>query len=103
MNNRATVTNVSFQIFTTKVSSASDFRKLEPDWKSIVAESGRPVPFLAWEWISTWWQHFGGKSELFVIVARDGTDRVVGIAPLHLIIRRTFALLPVRSLEFLGY
>jgi CelD/BcsL family acetyltransferase involved in cellulose biosynthesis len=93
----------SFRTWLTCVSTEGEFLALEPDWNRLLMESSRPVPFLTWEWISTWWQHFGANSRLFVIVARDDRSRVVGIAPLRLVLRRTFGMVPVRSLEFLGY
>lgn len=85
------------------VKTEKDFLRLEKDWNRLVMESARPSPFLTWEWVSTWWQYFGGNSTLFVIVMRDETDRVVGIAPLHLVMRRAFGVIPVRTVEFLGY
>lgn len=91
------------RIFVTCVSTEEEFLALEPDWNRLLMESSRPVPFLTWEWVSTWWQHFGAHSRLFVIVARDEMKRVVGIAPLRLTLRRTFGMVPVRSLEFLGH
>jgi CelD/BcsL family acetyltransferase involved in cellulose biosynthesis len=93
----------SFRTSLTCVSAEAEFLALEPDWNRLLMESSRPVPFLTWEWISTWWQHFGADSRLFVIVARDERSRVVGIAPLRLVLRRTFGMVPLRSLEFLGY
>jgi CelD/BcsL family acetyltransferase involved in cellulose biosynthesis len=93
----------SFRTSVTCVSTEAEFLELESDWNRLLMESSRPVPFLTWEWISTWWQHFGASSRLFVMVARDETSRVVGIAPLRLVLRRTFGMVPVRSLEFLGY
>ena len=92
-----------FPTSATCVRTEAEFLQLESDWNRLLMESSRPVPFLTWEWISTWWQHFGANSRLFVIVARDGRSRVVGIAPLRLILRMAFGMVPVRSLEFLGY
>jgi CelD/BcsL family acetyltransferase involved in cellulose biosynthesis len=87
----------------TCVETEREFLELEKDWNRLLMESGRPVPFLTWEWVSTWWQHFGTNSRLFVLVARDENGRVLGIAPLHVPTRRVFGALPLRSVEFLGY
>jgi CelD/BcsL family acetyltransferase involved in cellulose biosynthesis len=103
MTVRAPDLDTAPQIFVTCVSTEAEFLILESDWNRLLMESSRPVPFLTWEWISTWWQHFGANSRLFVIVARDEMSRVVGIAPLRLTSRKTFGMVPVRSLEFLGY
>jgi CelD/BcsL family acetyltransferase involved in cellulose biosynthesis len=85
------------------VATKREFYRLEKDWNPLLLESVRPVPFLTWEWVSTWWEFFGHKSTLFVLVARDQTGRVLGIAPLHIVMRRAFGLMPVRTVEFLTY
>lgn len=85
------------------VETEEKFSELKDDWKRLHLESDRPVPFLSWEWISTWWKHFGPGSRLFVLVARSEQGEIVGIAPCRIVTRRTFGILPVRSVELLGY
>jgi CelD/BcsL family acetyltransferase involved in cellulose biosynthesis len=85
------------------VETEADFNRLERAWNSLLWESPRPVPFLTWEWVSTWWRHFQESTRLFVLVIRDANDRVVGIAPLRVATRTGFGLVPVRAVEFLGY
>jgi len=85
------------------VDTKDEFARIEADWRRLFAQCARPVPFLTWEWVTTWWRHFGGASRMFVLVARDENDHVVGIAPLQIATRRAFGLATVRSMEFLGY
>ena len=85
------------------VRTPAEFAALEAPWKALFQSSARPVPFLAWEWVATWWKHFGKAAKLFVIVAKDDTGRIAGIAPLQIAARRAFGIFPVRSLEFIGY
>jgi CelD/BcsL family acetyltransferase involved in cellulose biosynthesis len=85
------------------VESEKKFLQLERNWKLLHLESDRPAPFLSWEWISTWWKHFGSGSKLFVLVARSEGAEIVGIAPCRIVARKTLGILPVRSLELLGY
>jgi CelD/BcsL family acetyltransferase involved in cellulose biosynthesis len=85
------------------VRTPAEFAALEIPWKALFHSSARPVPFLAWEWVTTWWQHFGKAARLFVILAKDDAGRIVGIAPLQIATRRAFGIFPVRSLEFIGY
>jgi len=85
------------------VRTPAEFTALEGAWKELFLSSARPVPFLAWEWVTTWWKHFGKGAKLFVIVARDNAGRVAGIAPLQIAFRRAFGVVPVRSVEFIGY
>jgi CelD/BcsL family acetyltransferase involved in cellulose biosynthesis len=85
------------------VDTEREFARLESEWNRLLMKSERPVPFLTWEWVSTWWQHFRGGSRLFVLVARDRAGGIQGIAPLRVVTRRAVGVMPVRSVEFLGY
>lgn len=64
-----------------------------------------PVPaersgnlFASWEWISTWWRHFGGDRRLAVAVVRRPNGEAAAILPLYEFSRR-----PLRILRFLGH
>ena len=73
MNDRLT-----FRIVTT----VSDFFDLEADWRRLYDSSYNNNIFLSWDWISSWWQHFGfNKEPLVVLVANNGN--LVGIAPFY--------------------
>jgi CelD/BcsL family acetyltransferase involved in cellulose biosynthesis len=55
--------------------------------------------FASWEWISTWWRHFGGGGTLAATVARERDGgRVVAIVPLYRCSRG-----PLRLLRFVGH
>ena len=85
------------------VDTDTDFERLEGVWNKLLWESPRPVPFLTWEWVSTWWKHFYEDSRLFVLVAQNENKNIVGVAPLRIAIRKAFGVVPVRTVEFLGY
>lgn len=40
-----------------------------------------PSIFCTWEWIYTWWEHFGVSYDPFILFLRDGSE-LVGILPL---------------------
>jgi CelD/BcsL family acetyltransferase involved in cellulose biosynthesis len=71
---------VNAQLAIEVVSELGEFRNLQHAWNQAHETSIDPNIFLSWEWISTWWHHFGKGAELNVLVVRDG-DSVVGIAP----------------------
>jgi hypothetical protein len=63
----------------------SDLAGLAEDWNKLLAESVTHIPFLRYEYLSTWWATRGGgewpESELAVVTAhQDG--RLAGIAPM---------------------
>ena len=58
------------------------FLGIEAEWKTLYQASQTQNPFLSWEWISTWTQHYCGD-RLRTIIVRKGGD-AVAIAPFHL-------------------
>ena len=101
-NQEVAISSVS-QLSVSVVDSDRKFHQLAEAWIELLQDCPRPVPFLTWEWVSTWWKHFSGDSRLFILVARDEDAVVRGIAPLKITTRRGFGLVPVRTVEFLGY
>lgn len=73
----------------------SSLEPLRHDWTAL-AECNRSV-FKTWEWLSTWWDHFGRDRELLVTAVRS-RDRLVGILPLY-----RWRTRPLRVLRFLGH
>ena len=60
------------------------FAALRPHWQPLVRASASDNPFLTWEWLHSWWRHFGTTRALRLLVVRDG-DTPVAIAPFHLV------------------
>jgi len=57
---------------------------LEPFWDKLLERSATRSPFLRWDWIWTWWRHFGEGRKLAVIVVRGHRGEVEAIAPFML-------------------
>lgn len=74
------------------------FAALGPAWNRLLEASSASNAFLTWEWISLWWAIYGRGSRLNVLVARDRSGQLLGIAPLK---RRTLGGL-VDVGEFIG-
>jgi CelD/BcsL family acetyltransferase involved in cellulose biosynthesis len=64
------------------VSDAGELAGMREEWNAAAAADPTPNVYLTWEWVHTWWSHFGAGHDLHVVVVRDG-DGVVAIAPLH--------------------
>lgn len=76
---------------------------LQPEWDALLATLSRPGPFLQFTWLDTWRRHFARHSRLYVLLARQPGGGLAGAAPLHIVPRRSAGIIPLRSLEFLGY
>ena len=60
------------------------FEALRDEWDAAVAASVDPNVFLTWEWLHTWWQHFGvgsSRSRLHLVIVRD-EHGIAAAAPL---------------------
>ena len=90
-------TPVQEDLRATWITSTGDFARLGPEWRQLHAGGGHENAFLTFEWMFTWWRHYGRGQKLAVIVIRAG-GRVIGIAPFYL--RRQFRL--ARCLVFLA-
>lgn len=73
-----------------------DLAAAESDWRRLAALAGNP--FTSWEWVSTWWRHFGAGRELRVVRCTEADGRVCGILPLQ----RT-SIRGLRLLRFIGH
>jgi CelD/BcsL family acetyltransferase involved in cellulose biosynthesis len=100
----ATLTQEAAGSLPLEVNEITDFaqlKQLEPVWNQILIETGRPVLYLTYEWLTTWWKCHGDKGkQLYVLVVTDGHE-VLGIAPFMKIRRLLFGL-PAATIEFIS-
>ena len=83
-----------------EIQLVKDFKKLSlyrHNWDKLLRSySGKDV-FLTYEWITTWWEHFGENNELYILFIWD-EKRLVGIAPLMKLSKG-----PFRIIQFIGH
>lgn len=75
---------------------------LRDPWTELQAKSATDTVYLTWEWVKTWWDHFGHDKTLWLITAKTDDGRLVGIAPLVVEIEREFRFAQMRMLTFVG-
>jgi CelD/BcsL family acetyltransferase involved in cellulose biosynthesis len=63
------------------ITTSAELEELEPVWDCLVNKSSLTHPFMTHEWISSWWECFGEKDGLCVLVVRAGSEPIA-IAPL---------------------
>src|SRR5450756_2678880 len=64
------------------IEDSSAFALLEPFWNRIVVQSAANTCHSTFEWLFTWWQHFGTDRRLLLLVVYEH-DIPVGLAPLY--------------------
>ena len=82
------------------VAGTGSWEGLREEWEALRAASGAGI-FLSWEWMATWWQHYGTGHALCLLAVRDAAGGLVGVAPLVRRVRR-YRGVPLRVVELLG-
>jgi CelD/BcsL family acetyltransferase involved in cellulose biosynthesis len=84
------------------VKDGAGLAALREDWRVLLAASAAPEIFQTHEWMSTWWDVFGGgPRELFIVTVRDA-GRLVGLAPFQIRTIRRLGPTRLQRLEFIG-
>lgn len=97
----------SLRLQVDRVESDEALRALEGEWRELESAAGNDHPFLTWEWSWSWWLHFREdkpalRDSIRVRTLREGSGRLVAIAPLMLTERPAVGPLRLRQLHFFG-
>ncbi len=82
------------------VTSTAEFERLEAEWNDLLDRSASRSIFLSWDWLFPWWTHFARSRELKLLLVRDASGRLVGLAPL--LVNREGVGRTLRVVRFLG-
>ncbi len=75
-------------------------KKLKPTWDNLLNRCPEKTPFLAFQWVISWWEVFADNRELFVIVIYL-SEQAIGIFPLMLEVEKC-SLVTIRKIQFIG-
>lgn len=65
------------------IRTTEEFKNIREAWGELLEKRHSQTAFLTWEWMYTWWKHYGTEKELWLITAwKDG--KLIGGAPLML-------------------
>jgi len=78
------------------ITDFDSFMNAKPVWDRLVEKAEIAHPFLTHDWIRSWWESFGARRELRIVMVRNGGE-LIGIAPL-MISRTKIYGIPVREL-----
>lgn len=70
------------------LTTAEEFAALRPQWEALYERSPSATPFLAHDWLTSYWRAFGDARSLRVVAVRDEAGRLTGAAALRLLRRR---------------
>ncbi|MGB9693576.1 MAG: GNAT family N-acetyltransferase, partial [Fervidobacterium sp.] len=85
-----------------RIKEIEDFQTLKNEWNMLLKRNvlGDNV-FLTWEWLSTWWKHFGAGRKLLLLAVEDDGE-IIALAPLMLSKYQLPILGTIRKIEFIG-
>ncbi|NUR86600.1 MAG: GNAT family N-acetyltransferase [Nonomuraea sp.] len=63
------------------ITDADRLRALRPGWDALYGRCAAATPFQSHAWLTSWWQEYGGRHRLRVLVLRD-QDRLLAAVPL---------------------
>jgi CelD/BcsL family acetyltransferase involved in cellulose biosynthesis len=83
------------------IATTEEFQRLGAEWMELFQRAARENAFLSFEWMFTWWRHWGKGRRLAIVTARNTHGRLVALAPFY--VERSFrAGLGARRLSFLA-
>ncbi len=65
----------------TEINTLKQFLQLENTWNSVLDRCKDKHPFVTWEYMSTYWKHFGQNAKLRILLV-ENENEVIAIAPL---------------------
>ncbi len=83
----------------TVVTDPASLHAMRDEWTDLLFDSARPSAFLSWEWMTTWLREYAGPGMPRVVLVREGSGRLVGLAPLY---EPASGPLALRTLRFMG-
>lgn len=57
-------------------------KTLSKEWEELFLNSFSVTPFQSFEWVSTWWNWFGGSKKPHIFEVREGKD-LIGLMPMY--------------------
>jgi CelD/BcsL family acetyltransferase involved in cellulose biosynthesis len=83
-----------------EISEFQEFANLHQQWNETLKKSENNNVFLTWEWLSTWWRHYGKNRQLKILLAQDN-ETIVAIAP-FMLSQQKISALSFKKISFLG-
>lgn len=80
----STFPSTAFDCTYDQVTTPEGFHALESEWNDLLQRSYADTIYLTWEYLSTWWEVYGAGHALWILTARDSSQRLVGLAPLSI-------------------
>jgi CelD/BcsL family acetyltransferase involved in cellulose biosynthesis len=88
-----------YKVKIVEINDHNDFLSLRNRWNETLQRCSHTI-FSTWEWLSTWWKHFGQDKQLLLLLIEEN-GQIIGIAPLMYSVHTMFGLRRGK-IEFIG-
>ncbi len=83
------------------ITNPADFVAMREDWDGLLNQAQAMNIFLTFDWLTTWWRHYGRKAQLYILAAYE-QNTLIGLAPLMVQQRRLAGFPIFRKVAFIG-
>ena len=97
-----TAQTLALKVEVRRITNEDELRPLRDEWNRLLDRCRVATFQLTWEWMYTWWKTFSSAERQLVVIACYSNQRLVGIAPFVIRLRRILGPFTVRRLEFMG-
>ncbi|MBI3005423.1 MAG: GNAT family N-acetyltransferase [Ignavibacteriales bacterium] len=98
ISERRMKTNPEFRVEV--IHKDSEFLNVRAEWEELVEQSNVSI-YQTFDWMWLWWKHFGKAHTLHIVLIRCG-EKLVGIVPILLEVRRILGMPLYRKFKFIG-
>jgi CelD/BcsL family acetyltransferase involved in cellulose biosynthesis len=63
------------------LTTADEVASIREEWRALAEAAESATVFQSWEWVASWYEHFGRDKQLQLLVARAADGKLVGVAP----------------------
>ena len=85
-----------------EITNIENLRQLGAVWNPLLSQSRSDSIFLTWEWVFNWWQVYGQRKELCVLVLRGQNGDIIAIAPFYVRKKKVLKSFSTHEVRFLG-
>jgi CelD/BcsL family acetyltransferase involved in cellulose biosynthesis len=83
------------------ITTIAEFLSMRADWDGLLDRARAANIFLSFDWLTTWWWHYGGKAQLYILAVYEERE-LIGLAPLMVQQRRLAGFPVFRKVAFIG-
>ena len=83
------------------LTTVTELMSIKAEWDALLKNSGNDIINLTHDWVMAWWNNFGDPQSLFIMVAYNASQKIVGIAPC-IKVKSSYRGIPARKITLMA-